>query len=167
MPETFRFPNGGYDVTVCRRKDIIDSIDSSIVDKEVLDTVIEQCEKDVESFLSEGVWTGVPYLGNMRVPKNRQKFKEINGVELLETAKQTLDEQQYNAFKKELNIDVVKNVARERLYRYQTSMFVTKHRWQYKMYVKDKRIANSSNKDAFARFMCYSCITLAPYKSEE
>lgn len=167
MPETFRFPNGGYNVTVYRRKDVIDSIDLNPEDKEILDTLIEQCERDAENFLKEGRWTGIPFLGNMRVPEHKKKFKEINGVELLETAKETLNEEQYKAFRKDLNADVGQSVSRERLYRYQTSMFVTKHRWQYKRYLKDNRASKCSDKEVFARIMCYSCINLTNYIPEE
>ena len=167
MAETFRFPNGGYDVTVCRKKDIIDSIDSNVVDKEVLSALIEQCERDAEEFIRQGRWAGIPYLGNMRVPEHNKKFEEINGKELLETARQTLEEEQYKVFRKEFNVHIGEDVARERLYRYRTSMFVTKHKWQYKMYLKDKRASKCSDKEVFARFMCYSCIDVTPYTYED
>ena len=167
MSEIFRFPKGGYEVTVCRKKDIIDSIEDDSVDKEVLDALIEQCERDAEAFLQEGRWTGIPYIGNMRVPAHKQKFKEINGKELVATARETMKPEQYAVFKRELNANIAADVAHERLYKYQTSMFVKKHRWQYNKYLKDKRASKCSDKDAFARFMCYSCINLTPFVSEE
>ena len=167
MPETFRLPNGGYDVTVCRRKDIIDSINSVDIDKNILNAVIEQCERDAESFLQNGVWTGIPYLGNMRVPEHTQKFKEINGKELVATARETLDEKQFSVFKREFNAHIAISVEQERLYNYRTSMYVTKHRWQYNKYIKDKRASKCSDKNVFARFMCYSCITLTNFVPEE
>lgn len=167
MLETFRFPNGGYDVTVCRRKDVIESIDSKTVDIEILDALVAQCEKDVEQFLKDGHWTGIPYLGNLRIPKHKQKFKEINGAELVATARETLNQDQYNAFKKEFNHHIAVSVEQERLYKYQTSMFVTKHRWQYNKYLKDRRASKCTDKNVFARFMCYSCINLTNFIPED
>lgn len=166
MPETFRFPNGGYNVTVCRRKDIIDSIDLDSGDKNILDAIVEQCERDAENFLKEGRWTGIPYLGNMRIPEHKQRFKDIDGKDLVATARETLDAEQYAAFKRDLNANIGADVARQRLYKYQTSMFVTKHRWQYNKYLKDKRASKCSDKNVFARFMCYSCITLTNFIPE-
>ena len=32
MADTFKFPNGGYDVTICRKQDILDCIDKNIID---------------------------------------------------------------------------------------------------------------------------------------
>lgn len=167
MSEIFRFPKGGYEVIVYRRKDIIDSLKVDDTTKELLDVIINQCEKDAETFLKEDKWTGIPYLGNMRVPESKQKFKEINGVELLAEAKNTLDEDKYDAFKKDLNANIGKSVAREKLYKYRTSMFVTKHRWQYNKYIKDRRANKCVDKNVFARLMCFSCIELTNYIPEE
>ena len=35
MSEQFKFPNGGYEVTVLRKQDILDCIDDNIIDKEL------------------------------------------------------------------------------------------------------------------------------------
>ena len=35
MSEQFKFPNGGYEVTVLRKQDILDCIDDNIIDKEI------------------------------------------------------------------------------------------------------------------------------------
>ena len=88
MSDTLRFPNGGYNVTVCRKQDILDCLDANVVDKEVVLAIITQCEIDATNFLKEGRWTGIPYLGNMRIPKYKEKFKEIGGREILEDAKE-------------------------------------------------------------------------------
>ena len=100
MSDVLKFPNDGYDVEVCRKQDIIDCLDTN-VDKELVSAIITQCESDISDFIEQGIWAGIPYLGNIRVPKHKQKFQEINGTELLETAKETLIKQRYNIFKKE------------------------------------------------------------------
>ena len=167
MLDKFKFPNGGFEVEVCRKQDIIDSIDDPTVDKDILFAIITQCEADANDFLNEGRWTGIPYLGNMRVPKHRQKFCEINGSEIIDAAKETLDERRYSVFKREFNLNLEADVRQERLYRYMTSCYVTKHKRTYNRFLKDIRANNTSNKDAFARFMCYSCIDLSNYIPEE
>lgn len=158
MYNTFKFPNG-FDIEICRKQDIINLLGDD-VDKELVLTLVTQCETDAINFINEGRWAGIPYLGNMRVPKNKQKFEEIGGYELLETAKQELDKRQYEAFKKDLNAKVVIDIKQERLYRYMTSCFVTKHRKTYDRFAS--YALNLKSRDAFARFMCYSCIELTP-----
>ena len=50
MADTFKFPNGGYDVTVLKRQDILDCIDANIIDKEVALAIVDQCELDAAEF---------------------------------------------------------------------------------------------------------------------
>lgn len=161
MYNIFKFPNGGFDVKVCRKQDILDSLGDDI-DKELLLTIVTQCETDAINFINEGRWTGIPYLGNMRVPKNKQKFEEIGGREILETARQELDKKQYDAFKRDLNASIVIDIKKERLYRYMTSCFVTKNRKVYDRFLSYATTLSINNVDAYARFMCYSCIELTP-----
>ena len=104
MINEFKFPNG-YLVQVCRKTDIIDSIEED-VDKDILLALITQIEEDANNFLIEGKWTGIPYLGNLRYSLHRRRFNQIGGQELLETAKQELDRNRYKAFRKELNVIV-------------------------------------------------------------
>lgn len=163
MADIFKFPNGGYDVVVYRKQDILDCIDENIIDKDVVLAVITQCEVDATNFLKEGRWTGIPYLGNMRIPPRVKKFREINGTEILETAKQELEENRYFVFRKELNSNICADVKYERFYRYVTSCFVTKNRSLYNYFLKEVKLDNISNRDAYARFMCYSCIDLTNY----
>lgn len=160
MSEIFRFPNGGYDVTICRKQEIIEELDIKQEDKDVMLAIVTQCERDAIDFLAEGRWTGIPYLGNMRIPEYRKKFKEIGGAELLDTAKEELDGQRYKAFKKDLNATIAASISQERLYKYRTSCFVTKNRKLYNKLLTDYRAIKVNNKDAFARFMCYSFIEL-------
>lgn len=163
MSDTFKFPNGGYDVIVCRKQDIMDCLDANIIDKEVVLAVISQCEVDATNFLKEGRWTGIPFLGNMRVPKYKQKFAEIGGEEILQEAKQNLDEHRYMVFRKELNANIGADIKQERLYRYIISCFVTKHRRLYNSLIKDIRASKLKDPECFARFMCYSFTELDNY----
>lgn len=70
MADVFRFPNDGYDVTIVKKQDILDCIDENIIDKEVALSIVEHCEKTAAEFISSGRWTGIPFIGNIRIPKN-------------------------------------------------------------------------------------------------
>ena len=72
MADTYKFPGGGYDVTVFKKQDVLDCIDKNILDKDVALAFIEQLEVDAANFLKEGRWTGIPFIGNIRIPKLRQ-----------------------------------------------------------------------------------------------
>jgi hypothetical protein len=160
MSDVFKFPNGGYDVTVCRKKEVIDELNLSTEDKEIMLAIVTQCENDAINFLKEGRWTGIPYLGNMKIPDHRIMFKEIGGSEILEDAKKELDAQRYKAFRKDFNASIKISVNRDRLYRYITSCFVTKHKKIYNRFLRSNKVGKLTDKYCYARFMCYSLTEL-------
>ena len=161
MINEFKFPNG-YLVQVCRKTDIIDSIEED-VDKDILLALITQIEEDANQFLIEGRWTGIPYLGNLRYSLHRRRFNQIGGQELLETAKQELDRNRYKAFRRELNVNVEEDLKRERFYKYMTANYVTKHRKVYTKMLKHPLNKDAKNKDVFARIMCNSFLDISNY----
>lgn len=167
MSDIFKFPNGGYDVQVCRKDDIIADLNIDSDKKELLTAVVTQCEIDASNFLKEGKWTGIPYLGNMRIPEHKIKFKESGGAELLEAAKETFDEERYKIFKRQLNANIACDIKHERLYRYLTSCYVSKHKKLYNLLATDDRAAALKDKYSFARFMCYSFTELSPCVNNE
>ena len=75
MADTFKFPNGGYDVTICRKKDILECIDENIIDKDVALAIVEHCEYTAADYIKEGVWAGIPFIGNIRISKTKQLLK--------------------------------------------------------------------------------------------
>ena len=100
MADTLKFPNGGYDVTICRRQDIIDCIDKNIVDKDIALAVINHCEFQAASFIKEGRWAGIPFIGNIRVPKTVQMIRSDEQKALIEDAKEQLVKERNIMFKK-------------------------------------------------------------------
>lgn len=167
MSDVFRFPNGGYNVEVNRKADIIKALALDTEEEEIMLAVITQCEADANAFLREGRWTGIPYLGNMRIPPQKVKFIEAGGISLLETAKETFDEDRYKLFKKQLNANIACDIKHERFYKYVTSCYVTKHRKLYNLLATDDRAKNLEDKYGFARFMCYSFTELSPCVNNE
>lgn len=132
MAETFKFPHGGYDVTVLRKQDILNCIDQNIIDKDIALTIVEQCEMDAANFIREGRWTGIPFMGSIRYPKAKQMADDPVQQALIEEAKATLDRQQYIIFRRELTTENAKYIKNTRYYNYIVSTAVTKNRLLYK-----------------------------------
>lgn len=162
MSDVFKFPNGGFPVEICRKNDIIADLNIDSDKKEIVLAIVTQCEADANNVLKNGGWAGIPYLGNMRIPEYKTKFREAGNIELLETAKETLDDERYRIFKRQLNANIACDIKRERFYKYVTSCYVTKHRKLYNLLATDDRALDLKDKYSFARFMCYSFTELSP-----
>lgn len=154
MADTFKFPNGGYDVTVCRKQDILDCIDENIIDKEIALAIVEQCEQDAAEFIKEGRWTGIPFIGNIRVPKAKLMENDPEQQALIQEAKETLDPNQYIMFRRRLCNDNYKRVKNERYFNYITSISVNKNKQVYKKLCKKKS-------ERFARIILFSVANLS------
>ena len=128
MSENFKFPNGGFDVLVLRKQDILDCIDKNIIDKDVALDIVRQCEVDATNFLLEGRWTGIPYIGSIRIPQARLIRETQEYDELIKQARETYSPQRYAIFRKHLSADIHKQVKKDRLYNYELSQCVTKNR---------------------------------------
>lgn len=128
MADTFKFPNGGYDVTICRKQDILDCINKNIIDKDIAIAVVEHCEFQAASFIREGRWTGIPFIGNIRIPKTIQMLKTNEQQALIQDAKEQLGKEQYIMFRKKLNKENAKQISQDRYYRYITSIAVNNNR---------------------------------------
>lgn len=153
MSDTFKFPNGGYEVKVLRKEDVLATIEENIIDKELALAIIKKCEIDAGNFLKEGRWTGIPFIGNIRIPKTVQTFMTEESKALLEEAKENLDEDKYILFRKHYANDVGKHVKIERYYRYIVSKFVGKNQKFFKK-------LSENNGDKYARFICYTLCEL-------
>lgn len=146
-------PNGGYDVKVVRKEDIIRCIDDNILDKDIMLEFINQFEVDAINFLGQGRWTSLPYIGTLR----RNQFKEIVNSdeirELDEAARETLDKSKYILFRKNLKDDIAKAIKRERIYKYTLSQVVKKNKEFYNYLL-------STRGEYIARIICFSMFEL-------
>lgn len=102
MKSTFRYPNGGYEFTVVRKQDILETIDANITDKDIMYEMISQLEIDSLQFLKEGKWTGFPFLGSIKVPEGVKMNNSPEQRELLNEAFNTLDKNEYICFRRQL-----------------------------------------------------------------
>lgn len=159
MNDTFKFPNGGYDVKICRKKDILDCIDDNIVDKDVAIAIIDHCEYAIANFISEGVWTGIPFIGNIRKSKNKDLIYSPEQQALIAEAKEHLDKEKYILFRTQLNKDNIKKIAQDRYYRYITSMAVGNNRKLFNKLCKTKG-------EVYARFYLFCSYEVTAVENE-
>ena len=144
MADVYRFPNGGYEVTVCKKQDILDCIDKNITDKEVLLDIIKQCELDAANFIKTGRWTGIPFMGNIRINRYKQLIKSEEQQQLISEARDILDHDQYVMFRKQLSRDNANKIKSQRYFNYIVSVAINRNKQTYKKLCKDKgeRYAN-------------------------
>lgn len=136
MSQKMKFPNGGYDVNVVRKQEVLDCIDNNIIDKDIALDLIKQLEIDATTFIKDGKWTGIPFIGSIRVPRFRQLFQSENARILKENANELLDKESYIMFKKSLAADVQKRAKVERYYNYLLAQEMNKNMKVFKIWAK-------------------------------
>lgn len=144
--EIRKFPNG-YDVRVVRKQDILDCIDENIIDKEIALELITQCEIDACQYINEGKWTGLPYIGSVRLNDGGKILRE--NKELLNEAKEKLDDEKYILFKKSLVIEGKTKLKKSRYFNYIVSIYANHNRKVYKELV-------ANNGENFAKVILFS-----------
>lgn len=149
MSSIFKFPNGGYEVKVLRKEDVLASIENNIIDKEVALAIVKRCEIDAANFIKEGRWAGIPYIGNIRIPQTVKKLLTEESKSILKEAEENLDTNKYLLFRKSFANDIGKQVKVERYYKYIVSKFVGKN-------PKFFKAVSKKHNDVYARFLCYT-----------
>ena len=149
MPNTFKFPPNGYEVTVLRKQDVLDCIEENIIDKEIALDIVRRCEIDATNFLKEGRWAGIPFIGNIRIPKQVQRFMSEDMQKTMRDARENLDKDKYLLFRKQVVDDTFRQIKEDRYYKYEVSKFVGKNLHIFK-YLTGK------HGDAMARFICFT-----------
>lgn len=149
MPNTFKFPPNGYEVTVLRKQDVLNCIEENIIDKEIALDIVRRCEIDATNFLKEGRWAGIPFIGNIRIPKQVQRFMSEDMQKTMRDARENLDKDKYLLFRKQVVDDTFKQIKEDRYYKYEVSKFVGKNLHIFK-YLTVK------HGDAMARFICFT-----------
>lgn len=157
MNDTIKMPNGGYDVKVVRKEDILKCIDSNILDKDIMLAFINQFEIDASNFLSQGRWTSLPYVGTLRRNQYKEALNSEEVRELDEAARENLDKNKYILFRKNLRDDIARGLKRERIYKYTLSQVVKKNKKFYDYLEKTKG-------ELVARVVCYSMFDLTSFE---
>ena len=137
MDNTFKFP-GGKDVKVVRKSDIIDCIDSNIIDKEIALAIVEQCEVDAVNFLRKGRWVGIPFIGSIRPSKIKELHKSEEQQKMIAEVRENATTEQYVLFRKDLAHENERRIKAQRMYNYILSMAVARNRQGFKKLVKER-----------------------------
>lgn len=154
MNDTIKMPNGGYEVKIVRKEDILKCIDSNILDKDVMLAFINQFEVDANNFLNQGRWTSLPYIGTLRKSQYREILNSEEVRELDEAARENLDKNKYILFRKNLKDDIARAIKRERIYKYTLSQVVKKNRDFYNYLEKTRG-------ESIARVICFTMFELS------
>lgn len=155
MKDVYKFPNGGYEVRIVRRSDVLEAIDKNIIDKDIALAIVERCELDCANFLKEGRWANIPYIGNIRIPKAKQLFKSEEQQTLLSDAYDNLDTDSYLMFRKQLNQYNAQRARFEKNYNYLLAIMVNRYNKYYNYLKRNKG-------DYKARITVYTFASLDP-----
>lgn len=138
MSDTYKFPNNGYEVTICKKQDIIDCIDNNIIDKEVAYALITNLEQNIARLIQDGTWTGIPFIGNIRIPKGKLLEKSEEQQALIQEAKATLDRADYLIFRARLGKENAKRIKANRYFNYVASMAANANKKLFRRLLIDK-----------------------------
>ena len=151
MQDTYKFP-GGKDVKVVRKEDIINTINTNIVDTEVALAIVRQCEVDAVNFMKKGRLTGIPFMGTIKVPDTVRMSQTKEQKDLVLAAMENTTKEQFVMFRRNLAYDNKVKIKARKYYNYVLSLSVAKNRNQFKKMCKEKG-------EAYARihfFLLYS-----------
>ena len=151
MQDTYKFP-GGKDVKIVRKEDIINTINTNIVDTEVALAIVKQCEIDAVNFMKKGRLTGIPFMGTIKVPDTIKMSQTKEQKDLILAAMENTTNEQFVMFRRNLAYDNKIKIKARKYYNYVLSLSVAKNRNQFKKMCKEKG-------EAYARihfFLLYS-----------
>lgn len=151
MQDTYKFP-GGRDVKVVRKEDIINTINTNIVDTEVALAIVRQCEVDAVNFMKKGRLTGIPFMGTIKVPDTVKMSQTKEQKDLVLAAMENTTKDQFVMFRRNLAYDNKVKIKARKYYNYVLSLSVAKNRDQFKKMCKERG-------EAYARlhfFLLYS-----------
>lgn len=155
MKDVYNFPNGGYEVRIVRRSEVLEAIDKNIIDKDIALAIVERCELDCANFLREGRWANIPYIGNIRIPKAKQLIKSEEQQTLISDAYDNLNTDSYLMFRKQLNQYNAQRARFEKSYNYLLAIMVNRYNKYYNYLKRNKG-------DYKARITVYTFASLDP-----
>lgn len=127
--ETRKFPNGGFDVTVLRKSDVLRCIDDNVIDKDIAMIVVTQCELDAIASIRKGKIASIPHIGTIRYSEASKIIHE--NAELLDEAANSMDKERYLLFRRQVIRDGFDSLKQEKYFNYCVAKVVTKNRGLY------------------------------------
>lgn len=127
--ETRKFPNGGYDVTVVRKSDVLKCIDDNIIDKDIAMIIVTQCELDAIDAIRNGKIASIPHIGTIRY----NEYAKINkdNKEILATAANEMDKERYLLFRKQVFEDGYKTLKYTKYFNYCVASVIRRNKTKY------------------------------------
>lgn len=162
MSTIYNFP-GGYEVKIYKKEDILKSINDNIIDKDIAYEIIEQCEKNAAEYIKKGRWAGIPFIGNIRIPKTLLAKETDEYKDAIEDAKLTCDNYQFVAFRKQLNFKNYLAEKHHKYFLYVVSMQINKNKVLYKRLCKKFGV----DKELIVYFIMYTIRNLNICESHE
>lgn len=141
-----KFPNGGYDVRIVSKEDILETINNNIIDKEIATELISTLEINIKDFIKKERWTGIPYLGTVKVPEH--KILKKDQKDIIKEAYESMPKDEYVMFCIHLTSENKDAVRRTKLYRHLCSMAVNKD-------IKLFRKVSKENGSVYGRLFMY------------
>lgn len=133
--ETRKFPGqGGVDVRIVRKEDVIKTIDVNITDKDIALELIAKLERDAAQYISGGVWCSIPYIGNIK--RKDAKIAYDENSELFQDAKDKLSKNDFIVFRKNVIKEAIKDKKRSRFESYLLSKIINRNYSHYNKLVK-------------------------------
>lgn len=161
MIGTYKFPNGN-DVNVYKREDIIKCISLNITDQSIALALVEDCERQCADFIKRGRWASVPFIGNFRIPKHIELEQTPEQQQLIQDAKDVLNNKDYVLFRQQLGKDNAKQVAKQRYFNYEVSKMIRKNNRLY-----SKLLKRLSEAEVHIRFYSFRKATYVAPTNEE
>lgn len=149
MADIIKFPNGGYDVTIIRKQDVLDCIDANIIDKEVALDLIAKLEIDAMSVVNSGMKANIPFLGSIQMKTTRKIYDSADVKESIIDARNTLDKDSYIMFRKKLSKTVAEQASYDKFYQWRANAIV-------KANPKKFRELAAAKGEHFAKFYLFS-----------
>lgn len=150
-----RYPEG-FDITVCTKQDIIDTLDQNVVDKEVVYDIIKNLECNIAKAIREDKWAGMPFIGSVRPNPMKAFMHSKETCQTLSEAYQSMDLPSFVMFKKALVVDKYKEVVFNRQYKLIAAINARRN---YKYY----RTLCKKYSDAYVRLFMFSCASFVGF----
>ncbi len=133
--ETRKFPGeGGSDVHIVRKKDILKTIDLNITDKDIALELISKLEKDAAEYMTKGIWISIPFIGNIKIKDSLAAYNENS--ELFKEAKDTMTKEEYVLFRKNVIVNACKEKRESRLEDYNLSKLIKRNSKSFNKLIK-------------------------------
>lgn len=143
------FPYSNFDVVIVEKEDILKTIDNNIIDKDIALELVRNLEVKAEQYVKEKRWTGIPYLGNIRVPKGLSKEVQDSYKDIRTVAYNTMDKKSYVAFIREICLDNSAAIKYNRFFNQILAIAVRKDKQKWTRLCRAKGDAYASCKMVF------------------